>query len=80
MASFETEVLQRLTAIETKLEGDHYKPGECAVHNEKIKVANHRIDALEVQQGKQNLVAMSVGAVSAGIVLAIKYLVTKTGG
>lgn len=77
--SFEREVLQRLTAIETKVENTHYDPGLCRVHSEQQKVANHRIKAIERQQGKQNLIAATLGTVGAAVVLMGKYLFTRGG-
>jgi len=77
--SFEQELLQRLTAIETKMDSLSYNPAQCAVHEQMLTGIESRVDVVETQQGKQNLVAVSVGAISAGIVLAVKYLVFKAG-
>lgn len=51
------------------------KPGAvCAVHTSKIEGFEDRIASLETQQGKQNLIAVTLGAIGAGLILALKYL------
>jgi len=77
--TFEREVLQRLTAIETRLDGEHFDSNQCARHSEKLRVANHRITNIERQQGKQNLIAAALGTVGASVVLMGKYLFTRGG-
>ncbi len=37
---------------------------------------DRRLEKLETAQGKQNLVAASIGAIGAGIVMALKFVVT----
>lgn len=76
-AAFEKEVLQRLAVIETKVDDNNYDPQRCATHDEKLKVANHRIKAIEKQQGKQNLIAMTMGAIGTGLALTMKFIFTK---
>jgi len=74
---FEREVLQRLTAIETKIQLSSVDPERCARHEEKLKVANKRIERIERSVGRQNIVAMTMGAVGSGFALLAKYLFTK---
>lgn len=51
------------------------KPGAtCAVHTSQIEAFEDRISSLETQQGKQNLIAVTLGAIGAGLILALKYL------
>jgi hypothetical protein len=77
--AFEKEVLQRLTAIETNLSNNNFNPERCAIHDEKLKVANKRILNLERQQGKQNVISATIGGVGAGLALLVKYLFTREG-
>jgi len=49
----------------------------CSIHGEQLRSLNERVDSIETQQGKQNLIAVTLGAIGAGIILAIKYLMLK---
>ena len=76
---FEREVIDRLAKIETRLDAITFDPSMCAKNIEKLSVANHRINAIERQQGKQNLVAAVLGTVGASVALIGKYVATKIG-
>ena len=49
----------------------------CAVHSEQIKDMTRRLEIVEGQQGKQNLIAVTLGAIGAAIVLALKYVIVR---
>lgn len=74
MDSFEKDVLDRLARIEERQK----LPSEsCAVHTEQISKLDGRIEKIEIQVGKQNVIAVTLGAIGAAIVLAIKFLATR---
>jgi hypothetical protein len=58
------EILERLARIETKLET---QPTYCKDHA-------RRLERLEVQVGRQNFIAATLGAFAGGVVLLLKYL------
>ena len=75
--SFEQEILQRLTAIETKMDSMTFNPATCAVHTRQLDDMGERLGSVERQQGKQNLVAMTMGVVGTGLAFVGKYLFTR---
>jgi hypothetical protein len=71
------DLFERLGSIETKLEA-LAKPGAvCAVHTDRLDRMEKDLDLVKQQQGKQNLIAVTLGAIGAALVLAIKYLAGK---
>lgn len=72
------EILQRLARIEQRL-SDIGLPDRatCAVHSRILENMERRMSGVEAQVGKHNLISASIGAVAAGVVLALKYVVTK---
>lgn len=74
MDSFEKDVLDRLARIE---ERQKLPSASCAVHTEQISKLDGRIEKIEIQVGKQNVIAVTLGAIGAAIVLAIKFLATR---
>lgn len=76
MDSFEKDVLDRLARIE---ERQKMPSASCAVHTEQINKLDGRLEKVEVQVGKQNVIAVTLGAFGASIVLAIKYLASRGG-
>ena len=68
------DLFRELGEINAKI-AELSKPGAiCAVHTSKIESFDERIASLETQQGKQNLIAVTLGAIGAGLILALKYL------
>jgi hypothetical protein len=71
------DLFERLGSIETKLEA-LAKPGAvCAVHAGRIDRIEKDLDLVKTQQGKQNLIAVTLGAIGAAIVLAIKFIASR---
>lgn len=77
--TFEREVLQRLTAIETRLDMEHFDPAMCAVHAEQLNILKKEVSTIGLAQGKQNMIAASMGALGYAFVFLGKYLFTKGG-
>ena len=53
-------------------------PGEaadCAVHEQRIKSTESRLKVVEGQQTKQNLLAMTISAATAGIIVLGKWMI-----
>ena len=71
------EVVERLSAVETELRlmREQGTPS-CAKHRAQTDSIETRTLRLEKAQGKQGLIAASLAAIGAGIVLALKFLVT----
>lgn len=65
------DIRERLVRIEESLK--HPSP-QCAVHSSKIDDIGDRVDSIEAQIGRHNLIAATLGALAAGIVLMIKYV------
>jgi hypothetical protein len=72
------DLFDRLGRIEQQLETIGTSGQNCAVHSEQIKDMTRRLEIVEGQQGKQNLIAVTLGAIGAAIVLAVKYLAVRT--
>ena len=72
------DLFDRLGRIEQQLETFAASGPTCAVHSEQIKDVTRRLEIVEGQQGKQNLIAMTLGAIGAAIVLAVKYIAVRT--
>ena len=68
------DLFRELGEINARLDALNEPGAVCAVHTSQIESFSKRIESLEVQQGKQNLIAVSLGAIGAAIVLALKYL------
>ena len=67
-----TEIKERLARIEA-VQGS---PGDsCAVHGAQIADLRKDMDSMKTQMGKHNLIAATLGAIGAAIVLMIKYVV-----
>lgn len=73
MDEFQKDVLDRLARIE---ERQKMPSPSCAVHTEQIGVLTKRVETVETQQAKQNLIAVTLGATGAAITMAIKFAVT----
>jgi hypothetical protein len=71
------DLFERLGSIETKLEALQRPGAICAVHTGKLERIEKDLELVQRQQGKQNLIAVTLGAIGAAIVLALKYLVSK---
>jgi hypothetical protein len=75
------EIIAELSKINAKLaaieEAQRHPSPTCAVHAEQIKDAIRRLSVVEVQQGRQNLIAATLGAIGAALVLAMKYLIGR---
>ena len=69
-----SSINSRLSRIE---EAQKHPSPACAVHDEQIKVLGRRVESIEMQQGKQNLIAVTLGAIGAAIVLALKFLASR---
>lgn len=71
------DLFARLSGIETELK-NLSKPGAmCAVHADNLADLRRRMEGVEQQQGKQNLIAATLGAIGAAIVLAVRYVTTR---
>ncbi len=71
------DLFERLGSIETKLEA-LAKPGAiCALHTDRLDRIEKDMDLVKTQQGKQNLIAVTLGAIGAAIVLAIKFIASR---
>lgn len=75
------EIIAELSKINSRLAGieesQKHQPPTCVVHSEQIRTLGERVESIETQQGKQNLIAITLGAIGAAIVLALKYLTTR---
>jgi hypothetical protein len=69
------DLFRELGAINARLDALNEPGAICAVHTSKIESFGDRLDSLETQQGKQNLIAVTLGAIGAGLILALKYLI-----
>jgi hypothetical protein len=58
------EILERLARIEARMDT---QPKYCKDHA-------RRLERLEVQVGRQNFIAATLGAFAGGVVLLLKYL------
>ncbi len=74
-------IVAELSAINSRLsrieEAQKHPSPECAVHAEQIRALDGRMKSVETQQGKQNLIAVTLGAIGAAIVLAIKFVASR---
>ena len=76
------DIIAELSKINSRLAGieeaqKHPSP-TCAIHGEQLRTLNERVDSIETQQGKQNLIAITLGAIGAAVILAIKYLAGRS--
>jgi formate dehydrogenase assembly factor FdhD len=68
------EIKERLARIETV----QSRPSEnCSVHSAQIIDLRRDMDSIKTQMGKHNLIAATLGAIGAAIVLTIKYVAGK---
>ena len=71
------DLFERLGSIEAKIES-LAKPGAaCTAHGGRLDRIEKDLELVKNQQGKQNLIAVTLGAIGASIVLAIKFLASK---
>jgi hypothetical protein len=72
------DILSGLSDIKERLarmEALQSKPSEsCAVHASQIRDLRKDMDSIKTQMGKHNLIAATLGAIGAAIVLTIKYV------
>jgi prefoldin subunit 5 len=68
------DLFRELGEINARLDALAEPGAVCAVHTSKIESFGDRLNSLETQQGKQNLIAVTLGAIGAGLILALKYL------
>lgn len=74
MDDFQIDVIRRLATIEEAIK--HPSP-TCSIHGIKLENIDKRLESVEAQQGRQNLIAVTLGAIGAAIVLAIKVAVGR---
>ena len=75
------DIISELSKINSRLsrieEAQKHPSPTCAVHGEQLRTLGNRVDSIETQQGKQNLIAVTLGAIGAAIVLAIKFIASR---
>jgi len=71
------DLFERLGSIEAKIEGLGHPGANCVAHGDRLDRIEKDLDLVKTQQGKQNLIAVTLGAIGAAIVLAIKFLASK---
>lgn len=69
-----SEIKERLARIETT---QGLPAAACSVHAEQIKDLKSDMASVKNQLGKHNLIAATLGAIGAAIVLALKYAVSR---
>ena len=75
-------IVAELSAINSRLsrieEAQRHPSPTCSVHGERLRTLDQRIGSVEAQQGKHNIIAVTLGAIGAAIVLAIKFVAART--
>lgn len=72
------QILQDLSEIKNEIK--HLKAAQsdpviCALHGKSIEDIEVKVEVIEKQVGQQNMLKIGLGAIGAGIVLALKYAV-----